>query len=154
MTDALWQMRQEPFHFRHCFARTVSRLGRTGNFQGRITVVTTQLHRPRFPARADKIRQRYLLATDIGHMHLQQVFRRHALVYIGLHHDTLQAAGIGKIIDAGRTKGAGNGRIDGRKIHTHYARVFAIDIQTQLRCIIQPFHHGVEQDRAGISFGQ
>ena len=64
-----------------------------------------------------KGRQGHCLALAVEHIQAQKVVGLHAGGRIGLHHDALQAASVGKIVHVARPQRGGNGAVDGVKTH-------------------------------------
>ncbi|MNT02360.1 hypothetical protein D3C72_1368530 [compost metagenome] len=63
-------------------------------------------------------------------------------------------AGVGEVVDHRRTKGGGQGVVDGLEGHAQGAGLFPVDVDPQLRRLGQPFHHRVEDDRVAVGLAQ
>lgn len=92
-------------------------------------------------------RQRNHSAAGIADVQLEQIFDLKAALVLGLHDDTLHAAGIRKVVDIGRSEVGGDRVVDVGEGHTERVRLFAIDHQQNLRRIRKAFHTHAGQHR-------
>ena len=70
-------------------------------------------------------------------MHGQQVIALHAAGGFGLHDHALHAPLVGEVVHIAGAQGGGQGAIDGIKAHAQRIGFVAVNVDLQLRCILQ-----------------
>ena len=152
--EAGWQLGRKLFHLGHGRARAVARRGTAADAHGRVAVVAHGLHGALDPARAGKGRQRHLTPLRVAGVDAQQVFGLHALRRIGLHHHTLQAALVGKVVHIAGAQKSGQRTVDRVKTHAQRIGLVAVNVDLQLRRVFQAIGPHLRQHRAFGSHAQ
>ena len=142
------ELGRQLFHFRHGGAGAVARSGGASNAHCRIAVVAHGLLRALDPADAGERGQRYELALAIAHVDLQQIPLLHACGGVGLYHDALQASLVREVVHVARTQCRGERRIDGIERHAQGIGFVTVDVDLQLRRILQSIRADLGEDFA------
>ena len=141
---ALGQFGHQLLDLGHHVTGTDARQRREFQPDGRVAVVADGLHRAHRPAHAGKGREGHDRARGVQHVQLQDVLGLHAVLGIGLHHDALQTSLVGEVVHVGGAHHRGQRAADGRKRHAQGIGLLAVDVDLQLRSVIQTVHphHG------------
>ena len=130
-------MCRQPLHLCHGSTRAVAWRGIAADAHGGVAIETDRLHGALDPACCCEARQWNSLALGIGHIQPQKIVGLHACHGIGLNHNALQPTLVGEVVDVCRAQGSGDGAVDGIKADTQCTGLVAINVELQLRSILQ-----------------
>ena len=129
---------RETFHRRHRGAGAFARRGRALDLDRRDTVVAFEPRRAVSPQGSAETRHGNHLARVVAHVPAAHVLGQHAVRGIGLQINLLDPSPFDEVVDISRSPGGGQRGIDVRKRQAQRLGLLAVDLDAELRGVVQP----------------